>query len=82
MTRPKGIKLEQVNSSAVRGIAYDSRRRKLYVAYRSECRQLYAYSGVTRAEWRMLHEAPSIGRFVNTTIKRYHDFVRIDTPDK
>ncbi len=74
----KPLRLQPVESSAIRAMAYDRPARRLYIAYRSERRGLYAYQGVTPKEWRMLHHTPSIGRYVNVRIKPHHDFVRLD----
>jgi len=74
--------MERVDSRAVRSMAYDRRTRWLFIAYRSERKSIYAYRNVTPAEWRMLHLAPSIARYVNARIKPRHEFVRIDQPEK
>ncbi len=74
----KSLRLQPVESSAIRAMAYDRPTRWLFVAYRSKRRGLYAYRGVTPREWRMLHDTPSIGRYVNARIKPHHDFVRLD----
>jgi hypothetical protein len=73
----KPLRLQSVESSAIRALAYDRPTRWLFVAYRSKRRGLYAYQGVTPQEWRMLHHTPSIGRYVNARIKPHHDFVRL-----
>jgi hypothetical protein len=74
----KTPRLQPVESSAIRAMAYDRPTRWLFVAYRSKRRGLYAYQGVTPKEWRMLHHTPSIGRYVNARIKPHHAFVRLD----
>jgi hypothetical protein len=78
MERRPRLRLQPVESSAVRAIAYDKPTRWLFVAYRSARRGLYAYRDVTPQEWRMLRRTPSIGRYVNAQIKPRHEFVRID----
>jgi hypothetical protein len=78
METRKPLRLQRVESSAIRALAYDRPTRWLFVAYRSKQRGLYAYRGVTPQEWRMLHRTQSIGRYVNARIKPHHDFVRLD----
>lgn len=78
MERQKPLRLRSVESSAIRGLAYDRATRWLFIAYRSKNRGLYAYRGVTPQEWRVLRRTPSIGRYVNARIKPHHDFLRLD----
>jgi hypothetical protein len=78
MDQRKPLRLQPVESSAIRGIAYDRATRWLFVAYRSERRGVYAYRNVSADEWRMMHRVSSIGRYVNTRIKPRHEFVRLD----
>lgn len=78
MARPKKLRLQPVESSAIRALAHDRPTRWRFVAYRSARRGLYAYRDVTPQEWRMLHHTPSIGRYVNARIKPHHDFVKLD----
>ena len=82
MDQPKALRLQPVDSSAIRGIAYDRATRWLFVAYRSARRGLYAYRDVSADEWRMLHHTPSIGRYVNSRIKPRHEFVRLDDAEQ
>jgi hypothetical protein len=82
MDQPKPLRLQPVDSSAIRGIAYDRATRWLFVDYRSARRGLYAYRDVSTAEWRMLHRAASIGRYVNSRIKPHHEFVKLDESTK
>ncbi|MGA0598711.1 KTSC domain-containing protein [Enterovirga sp. CN4-39] len=59
--------MREVESSAVKAVDHDARRRELTVTFASGAR--YAYSGVTEETYEALLRAESVGRFVNLEIK-------------
>jgi hypothetical protein len=64
-----------VNSSAVRSVGYDQRRRILEVEFVSG--EVYRYLGVERIVYGALLRSDSLGRFVNERIKPRYPSVHV-----
>jgi lysyl-tRNA synthetase class 2 len=66
-----------VESAAIRDIAYDARRAKLLVRFQSGER--YVYVGVPGEVHRSFLEAPSKGRFFQAEIRDRYPYNRLDS---
>jgi lysyl-tRNA synthetase class 2 len=64
-----------VNSSAIRGLRYDSKMKRLDLVYANG--EPYEYHDVPRSKFRALMEAESKGKFVNEKIKPRHPFRKL-----
>jgi hypothetical protein len=63
-----GIEMISVSSSNVQAIGYDEVNQVLYVRFNNN--SLYSYQGVPIAEFYGLQNAPSVGSYLNISIKK------------
>lgn len=66
-----------VVSSSIAAVGYEAAARRLYLVFR-DSGATYAYSGVTPRAHAALMAAESKGAFVNTRIKPYHAYEKLD----
>lgn len=64
------MKLEPIQSSAIKGAGYDPATKTLHVEYTGGGR--YAYANVSPEKYKALMSAPSAGKFVAAHIKPRH----------
>jgi hypothetical protein len=57
------------DSECVKNFSYDPNRKSLYITYPNGGR--YAYSGVSQETYMKFATSPSLGGYVNSTIKKY-----------
>ena len=75
-SRPKRLRLQPVDSSAVEAIGYNGHERLLDIRYPSG--EVYRYFDVSPQRHRALLEAESIGRYVNEHIKPNYRFEKLN----
>lgn len=64
--------IETTNSSNVSKIAYDFEQKELCVTFRTN--KTYCYSEVPETTWQALKEAESVGKYINSHIKKSYQF--------
>lgn len=70
-----GVEMVQVDSSSVDSLGYDEEQQQLYVRFVSG--ELYLYKGVGVMEFEGLRDAPSIGAYLNRSIKGTYPYEKI-----
>lgn len=70
----KKIILEEVVSSNIKKIGFDSEENKLYVQYTSG---LYVYENVNKDLFEAFKQAESKGKFINENIKGKYEFKKL-----
>jgi hypothetical protein len=69
------MEYKYVNSSQVKGVAYDQDSRELFVQFTNGSE--YKYNDVPYEEYSNLASAPSVGSYLNQNIKGVYSYERV-----
>ena len=62
----------EVDSTCLSHVGYDAEQQTLYLTYRPKG-MTYVYFDFTAADYEAFVTAPSLGKYVNTVIKKLHE---------
>lgn len=63
--------LKRVESSNIEAVGYDETTAELFVLFKNK--GLYSYKGVPAGEFPLLRGADSVGKYLNTNIKKVYE---------
>ncbi len=70
------VKMERVSSSNIAEIGYDDSSQLLYVRFLNST--LYVYKNVPDVEFQSFKNAPSLGSYLNRSIKNSYPYERLE----
>lgn len=66
------VPMHEVESTCLSRVGYDAEQQTLYLTYRPTGMS-YVYFDFTESDYEAFTKAPSLGRYVNTVIKKLHE---------